>query len=151
MTKTKGSDLFWVSVPDIYRLYMYTRTPMSDSWILGPVLLLLVFISLCQGSGTWPIPVWYSMTSKSGVCTPGPYWQSSVCFVPLPPSPPPPLLPSLSSTFRNCLQLCIDNAHVCWNSNCRLPFIVCRPKNIYFWFPFPFSVCSKQTEIAVFR
>ncbi len=49
--------------------------------------------------------------------------------------------------------------HVCWNSNRRLPFIVCQLRKTIFRFPFTFaanklplsiSVQSKQMEVAVF-
>jgi hypothetical protein len=47
-------------------------------------------------------------------------------------------------------SLSIDG-HVCLNSNRRLPFIVCGPRKTNLRLPFSFSVCSKQTEVAVFR
>jgi hypothetical protein len=55
------------------------------------------------------------------------------------------------------------DGHVCLNSDKRLSFIVCRPRETNFRFSvsvcskqaeiwrFRFSVCSKQTEISVFR
>jgi hypothetical protein len=57
-------------------------------------------------------------------------------------------------------KLIIDG-HACWNDNCRLPYRLSLPtKETKFRFrlqqtsgsfPFAFFVCSKQTEIAVFR
>ncbi len=54
------------------------------------------------------------------------------------------------------------DGHICWNTNRRLIFIVFRPREINFRFPFPFalingslplpfSVCCKLKKIAVFR
>ncbi len=56
------------------------------------------------------------------------------------------------------MSLSSIDGHVCWNSNHRLPFIVCQPRktNVHFPFPFaannvslpfPFSICRKQRKL----
>ncbi len=64
--------------------------------------------------------------------------------------------------LHNVQPLIVIDGKVCWHSIRRLLLIVCRPRKTNFIFsfllqqtngslPFPFSVCSKQMEIAFFR
>ncbi len=65
------------------------------------------------------------------------------------------------SGFETLLLTSISgtDGHFCWNSRCRLQFIVCQARKTKVRFhlqkknnsPFPFSVCIKQTEVAIFR
>ncbi len=48
---------------------------------------------------------------------------------------------------RYSSPICIDG-HVCHDGNRRLPFVVCRPRETNFRFPFPFA--GKQIEFCRF-
>jgi hypothetical protein len=43
------------------------------------------------------------------------------------------------------------DVHVCWNSNRRLMFIVCRRRKTNFSFPFPFAAIKRKFAVSVFH
>ncbi len=50
------------------------------------------------------------------------------------------------------LTVCISiDGHVCWNSERRLSFIVCRPRKTNFFFRFPFAENKRKFAASVFR
>ncbi len=47
-------------------------------------------------------------------------------------------------------SLIIINGLVCWNSNNRLPFIICRPRKTNFYFLFLFAANKQNFAVTVF-
>ncbi len=43
------------------------------------------------------------------------------------------------------------DGHVCWNSNCRLPFIFCQPRKTNFRSPFPFEANKWKFAVSICR
>ncbi len=52
---------------------------------------------------------------------------------------------SVANSKVNIARIFIIDGHICWNSESRLPFIVCRPRK-----PSSVSVCRKQMEVCHF-
>ncbi len=50
----------------------------------------------------------------------------------------------------NCIYAVHIDGHVCWNSNRRLPSIVCRPRQTNFRFPFPLAADKRKLAVSVF-
>ncbi len=104
-------------------------------------------MSVCWGSrlclGTWAWSLLFPATETRG---------SSIFAA---------LVLDLWTYYRWSIFKSGKDGHVCWNSNCRLPLIVCWQLKTDFRFPFPFAVnrrnwlfsfpvCSIQTEVSAF-